>query len=135
MERNQLCLCNSGKKFKNCCLGMYELALTKNSLTENRIQRLLREIMHKYLIERGVVTNGVDLNDKNTCVYYINGKKALLVDISEFPSDFTTRENLIIACKVDVDSIRMQKVYKEDNKFVKWVKGLFKKKVKEVKNA
>lgn len=67
-KRNSQCPCGSGKKFKHCCIGLYNERLKWNILEENlrnKIQDYWEKFYSKSFLEDAIATfdRDIDFND------------------------------------------------------------------------
>jgi len=67
-KRNSQCTCGSGKKFKHCCIELYNERLKWNSLEEslrNKIQEYWEKFYHDQYIEDAIATFDKDIDFKD----------------------------------------------------------------------
>lgn len=115
--RNQRCVCDSGKKFKNCHLPIYEKAESNIRKNQQVIDNILRQIVEKYKIKP---LNGKYPIDRNVIkgtqkyLYRICGKPCLEVDYTGMPVQLSTISDYERVAEINIDEIKREIIYKED---------------------
>ena len=115
--RNQRCLCDSGKKFKNCHLPIYEKAESNIRNNQHIIDNMLRDILQKHKIEPlngkyPISRNPIPQTQKY--VYSICNKPCLEVDYTGMPVQLVTISDYERIAEVNIDEIKRTVIYKED---------------------
>jgi len=141
--RNAICpMCNSKKKFKNCCMNTMQLAQSIILLNQQRIKAKIREIANQmkldYKMAGDTYTTTVIKDSRDSIfTYSVNGYPALKVDYKDIPLDINTVENAEKVAKVKPEDIVLEVIYKKPeiavNKEAETIE--FKAEIQEVKDA
>ena len=117
-RRNSLCLCSSGKKFKNCHLDVYEKAERIILLNQRHIKGLIHGIAVKMkedykLSGETYSTTVIKDSRENIYTFSVNGYPALKVDYKDIPMDISTVENAEKVSKVTLSDVTYEIIYKK----------------------
>ena len=117
-RRNSLCLCSSGKKFKNCHLDVYEKAERIILLNQRHIKGLVHGIAVKMkedykLSGETYSTTVIKDSRENIYTFSVNGYPALKVDYKDIPMDISTVENAEKVSKVTLSDVTYEIIYKK----------------------
>jgi len=120
-RRNMLCICHSGKKFKNCHLDIYEKAERNIMINTNRIREIIR-------LQAKLIKDDYKLNEdkynvtvikdsrSNIYTYSVNNYPVIKVDYKDLPMDILTIKKAERISELKFEEIEIEIIYKSKTK-------------------